>query len=145
MSLTSGMYDCGKTSSCFALFQTLAAFSGPGSTFGINAYMALKGDDMHVKSMGLGVPGKFSSNFFLNCSVYKVFNETSDKWESEVLPEDPVDVSTVPGCIEAGGCVKPAQIMCDSATLPAVAEPGYTTTTTTKAPTTTTVMSKEFL
>jgi len=146
MSLVSGYDDCGSLSSCFGIFQILAAFS---HSFGLGAYMSLSGDDMHVKSMGLGVPGKFSSNFVLNCSVYGFMNETTGKWEKHVVPEHPVNVSEVPGCIDAGGCVKPSQIMCDSSTIPESAEPGYTTrpttATTTPPPTTTTVVAKEFL
>jgi len=142
MTLVSGHDDCGKSSSCFGIFQTLAAFS---RGFGLGAYMQLSGDDMHVKSMGLGVPGKFSSSFELNCSVYGFMNETTGKWEAQVSPENPVNVSEIPECIAAGGCVKPSQIMCDTSSIPASAEPGYTTTTTTPSMTTTTMAVKEFL
>jgi len=140
MTLTSTYDDCGHANSCFGIFQVLAAFS---RSFGLGAYMQLKGEDMHVKSMGLGVPGSFHSQFNMNCSVYAEFNETTGKWVNEVLPTHPVNVTEIPECIAAGGCVKPTQIMCDNTKIPATAMPGYTTTTMTT--TASTAMSKEFL
>lgn len=142
MTLTAVGDTCGKSSSCFGIFQVLAAFS---RSFGLGAYMSLEGSDMHIKTMGLGVPGSFHSRFDMNCSVYAEFNETSGKWVNEVIPTHPVNVSEVPECLEAGGCVKPTQIMCDTAKIPMSAEPGYTTTTVMKTTSSTSMPSKEFL
>jgi hypothetical protein len=111
---------------CFFNYQLYAAqWGGPG-------LLKMTSDDARVKTMGITIPGKFHSTKYMTCS----------KIDS---PEDPVNVSNIPACIESGGCTPlVASMKCDQVTevLMCPEDPGdgsgyscnATTTTTTAAP-----------
>jgi len=121
------MDSCGPGNICFQVFSVAAAL---GAMFGAPALMKLSSDDMHLKSMGLPIPGTYDSLFNLNCTILdakppQCMNATGGEF-------DCLNLTEVPGCVEAGGCAKPAELIC-------VPQTHHSTTVTT------TESSQEFL
>lgn len=116
--------------SCFQDYQIyVTQWGGPG-------LVEMTSDDARVKTLGITIPGKFSSKKYMACS----------KIES---PEHPLDLSKVPACIESGGCspiigsMKCEQVeealMCDKDT----GVEGYSCNATTTTTTSTTTSGNE--
>lgn len=70
---------------CFFDYQLYTKqWNGPG-------LLKMTSDDARVKTLGITIPGKFHSTKYMACSAID-------------SPKDPVNVSTIPACIESGGC-----------------------------------------
>jgi len=107
-----GNDDCGGGLLCFNIFKVSAAMVGVYP--GITAFLELASDDIHVKTMGLSVPGKFHSSFKMSCHIGPD-------------PAEPLNVSVLPECQISQRCAAPSTLLCSQVE-------SFATTTTTTTP-----------